>query len=74
MSKKKLTFYSNTYLKKKKQVEYSLTLVVCVTVGPVKSVTCLYSRFGSFCIVLGGVSRIIGESALPILLSDECGD
>jgi hypothetical protein len=39
----------------KKQVLYILTLVVCVTVGPVKSVTCLYSRLGSFCIVFGGV-------------------
>ena len=30
--------------KKNKRMKYLLTLVVCVTVGPVKSVTCLYSR------------------------------
>jgi hypothetical protein len=62
---------TDLFEEKKKQVKYILTLVVCVTVGPVKSVTCLYSRLDSFFIVLGGVSRIADESILPILLSDD---
>lgn len=48
--------------KRRRQVKYRLTLVVCVTVGPVKSVTCLYSRLDSLGIDRDGDLPLIGES------------